>query len=336
MKTSLRTGIIGLAFFCICSLTGRAQLTYVTNNGTITITGYTGPAGAVTIPETINGLPVTTIGNSAFSNCATLTSIVIPACVTDIGPSAFSYSGLMSVDIPDNVSSLGPAAFYGCDRLANVKIGNSVKRLEPIIIPALFPGPVFYGAFGGCLSLTNVTLGNSLELIGAYTFESCWRLENIIIPASVLRWETVWVTIDGLNYEVSGFFYGCPHLAGIYFEGHPPAGVLPEMFGNGNPTIYYLPGTTGWENSYGGRPTAPWFRPNPVILSGSSAISTNGFAFIISWATNASVIVEAASTDIANPIWVPLSTNNLVDGWSYFSDAEWTNYPSRFYRIRHP
>ena len=44
----------------------QAQFNYTTNNGTITITGYTGPGGAVAIPDTINGLPVTSIGDYAF------------------------------------------------------------------------------------------------------------------------------------------------------------------------------------------------------------------------------------------------------------------------------
>ena len=59
------------------------------------------------------------------------------------------------------------------------------------------------------------------------------------------------------------------------------------------------------------------------------------FGFIISWATNAPVVVEAASS-LAEPSWSPVSTNTLSDGWSYFSDPEWTNYPSRFYRLRSP
>src|SRR5215471_1786541 len=48
----------------------QAQFTYITNNGTITITGYTGPGGAVTIPSVINSLPVTDIGQNAFANSA--------------------------------------------------------------------------------------------------------------------------------------------------------------------------------------------------------------------------------------------------------------------------
>ncbi len=77
--------------------------------------------------------------------------------------------------------------------------------------------------------------------------------------------------------------------------------------------------------------------PYPVILTTapSFGIQTNAFGFRISWATNASVVVEA-STTLANPVWVPISTNTLMDGWAYFSDAEWTNYSARFYRIRSP
>ncbi len=62
-------------------------------------------------------------------------------------------------------------------------------------------------------------------------------------------------------------------------------------------------------------------------------IQTNQFGFRISWATNGPVVVEA-STTLANPVWSPISTNTLINGWSYFSDVGWTNYPARFYRVR--
>ena len=53
---------------------------------------------------------------------------------------------------------------------------------------------------------------------------------------------------------------------------------------------------------FDGRPTAPWFLPNPLILthSASFGVGANGFGFTISWATNASVVVQAA-TNLANP-----------------------------------
>jgi hypothetical protein len=54
----------------------HAQFTYVTNAGTITITGYTGPGGSVVVPDTIEGFPVTTIGDSAFEGTALTNSLL--------------------------------------------------------------------------------------------------------------------------------------------------------------------------------------------------------------------------------------------------------------------
>ena len=66
----------------------QAQFNYRVNSDlTITITGYTGPGGNVTIPSTINGMPVTTIGNDTFV-VAGLTGIFIPVGVTNIGVEA--------------------------------------------------------------------------------------------------------------------------------------------------------------------------------------------------------------------------------------------------------
>ena len=74
--------------------------------------------------------------------------------------------------------------------------------------------------------------------------------------------------------------------------------------------------------------------PYPVILaSGASfGVRTNAFGFIISWTTNASVVVEAC-TNLATT-WSSVATNTLTDGWSHFSDPEWINSPARFYRLR--
>jgi hypothetical protein len=69
----------------------QAQFTYTINNGTITITGYTGPGGAVTIPDTINGSPVTSIGYEAFLDCHSLTSVTLGTNVTSIGYAAFDF-----------------------------------------------------------------------------------------------------------------------------------------------------------------------------------------------------------------------------------------------------
>ncbi|MEI7733331.1 MAG: leucine-rich repeat domain-containing protein [Verrucomicrobiota bacterium] len=104
--------------------------TYWTNNGTITITSYCGPGGAVTIPDSIAGLPVTTIGVSAFQGRTTLTNLTIGTNVTSIALCAFrSCSNLQSVTFPDNVTNIGVSAFNSCSSLTNVVIGNSVSSI---------------------------------------------------------------------------------------------------------------------------------------------------------------------------------------------------------------
>ena len=65
----------------------------------------------------------------------------------------------------------------------------------------------------------------------------------------------------------------------------------------------------------------------------SFGVGTNGFGFIVSWATNVPVVVEAC-TNPANHAWSPAATNTLAGGASYFSDPEWESYPARFYRVR--
>ena len=74
------------------------DFTCTTNNGAITITGYTGPGTVVILPSSINGLPVTSIGEGAFSHCTNLTNLRIPHSVTNVGRGAFQgYSGPIGV-----------------------------------------------------------------------------------------------------------------------------------------------------------------------------------------------------------------------------------------------
>src|SRR4051812_45575741 len=90
-RTALKITLLGLLgfVFLLTPLTATAQFTYITNNGAITITGYTGPGGAVVIPATINNWPVTAIGDYAFADKTALTAVTIPATVASIGENAF-------------------------------------------------------------------------------------------------------------------------------------------------------------------------------------------------------------------------------------------------------
>ena len=88
------------------------------------------PTGAVTIPSTLGGKPVTSIGDSAFEDCSGLTSVTLPDSVTSIGEWAFSgCSGLTSVTIPDSVTSIGKRAFSGCNGLTSVRIPDGMTNV---------------------------------------------------------------------------------------------------------------------------------------------------------------------------------------------------------------
>ena len=100
-----------MAIFTTATLYGE-DYTYETNNGTITITGYTGGGGEVVFPSEINGLPVTSIGYHAFYMCFKQTSVKIPDSVSSIGDGAFSRCyGLTGITIGNSVSSIGYDAF---------------------------------------------------------------------------------------------------------------------------------------------------------------------------------------------------------------------------------
>ena len=95
-------------------LSSKSEFQFSVERGTVIITGYVGNSIDVTIPSSINGLPVTKIGESAFQN-AHITTITIPSSVKDIGWFAFSgCTELKSISIPSSVTSIGYGAFDGC------------------------------------------------------------------------------------------------------------------------------------------------------------------------------------------------------------------------------
>jgi len=127
----------------------------------------------------------------------------------------------------------------------------------------------------------------------------------------------------------------CPSLTGVYFLGNAPATGDQPFLGSDLSIIYYVPGTMGWGTTFAGRPAVPIIIQIQNGDVASFGVRTNRFGFNITGSYGLIVVVEA-TTSLRNAIWHPLQTNTLTGGSFYFSDAQWTNYPSRFYRIRWP
>ena len=195
----------------------------------------------------------TTIGNSAFEQCASLISIDIPANVETIGTAvfwgcsslttvtfekgsqlktigggssyygAFSYcTALTSIEIPASVETIGASAFKGCSKLATVTFE---KESQLKTIGGGYSEPNYYGVFSDCTALTSIEIPASVETIEAAAFKDCSSLTSIEIPASV---ETI----------KASAFKGCSSLATVTFEngsqlktiegGYPSSGTFAD------------------------------------------------------------------------------------------------------------
>ena len=207
MKRFVKT-IFWQSLLWILPISAQAQFTFATNNGTITITGYTGPGGNVTIPSATNGYPVTCIGDFAFRICPGPTSMTIPSSITNIGRGAFcgcisatnftvdaanpnyaSAGGALfdkamttliqcpggmtgSFAISNGVTNIGNDAFLDCSGLTNVMISDSVTSISR-------------EAFHSCSGLTSMMIPNSVTNVGAEAFYFCSGLTSVSIGNGV-------------------------------------------------------------------------------------------------------------------------------------------------------
>lgn len=191
---------------------------YADKGTTISITNYLGAGGAVDIPASIVGKPVTEIGDSAFLRtgitavnipssvvrignrafrvCSRLSKVTIPSSVASIGDEAFQYCGALSeMTIPSGVKSIGHSAFWECSSLSRLVIPSSVTSIgeeaflqcyglkEVRIQPGITSLP--YSVFYYCTGLTSVTIPSSVTSIGEEAFAYCRNLAQVVIPSSV-------------------------------------------------------------------------------------------------------------------------------------------------------
>jgi hypothetical protein len=219
---------------------------------------------------------------------------------------------LTNVSIPCGITSIGEYAFNDCLRLPGIAIPSSVTNIG-------------FCAFSYCVSLTNVEIPSSVNSIGDYAFYGCDNLTSA----------TFGYGVGSIAY---GLFAECTDLTSVLFTGNAPSVIGDSgdgpVFINDPVTVFYLPGTKGWSNTYQGVPAVLW---DPTIQTNAPGfgISNGRFGFNITGTAHIPIVVEAC-TNLASPVWTPLTNVNLTNGSFHFSDPQWTNYPARLYGIGFP
>ena len=162
---------------------------YVVNDkDEVIITGYSEAIdkSTISIPDKIDGHPVTMIYYYVFSGLENTKTINIPDSVKVIGAEAFAWcENLQTINIPTSVTTIDAAAFAGNNKLQSITIPDSVTELGA-------------GAFILCENLTNVTLPNTISSIPYGTFAACVSLKKINISSSVK-------TIEDEAFSMTGF-----------------------------------------------------------------------------------------------------------------------------------
>ena len=177
MKKIVLLVLLVAATLCLaaCEADPAKGFVYTVDAGEVTIAQYTGNAKEVNIPDAIEGMPVTTIGDGAFQANARLTSVTIPDSVTSIGERAFQdCKSMTSVTLGSGLEVIAKDAFRSCEALQRVAIPDSVTDIGE-------------SAFSRCIKLIQVTLGSAVESVGASAFDGCYALTGVSFPDSVKR-----------------------------------------------------------------------------------------------------------------------------------------------------
>ena len=158
----------------------------VGTDGKITITGCDKSAnGAITIPSKIDGKPVTSIGDGAFYNCTSLTSITIPNSITSIGKNSFiTCWSLTNINVAsgNNYFSSKDGILFNKDKTTLIRYPEGSKRAV-YSIPSTVRN-IGEDAFSYS-NLTSITIPDSVTSIGSWAFTYCDGLTSITIPNSV-------------------------------------------------------------------------------------------------------------------------------------------------------
>lgn len=147
-------------------------------DGTASVTGYTGSLTTFEIPDTLDGYTVSAIGEEAFYERTEIVRIVFPSTITQIGIRAFEgCTGMEELRLPIHVRFLDKQAFEDCDGLTEVMIPSTLDT---------YRGST-QGVFHNCDNLTKVTFEEGSTVVVSYLVSDCPRLKEIVFPDSVVK-----------------------------------------------------------------------------------------------------------------------------------------------------
>lgn len=148
------------------------QYTYELYESYVKIIEYRAEETEITIPDEIDGRPVTVIGSLCFFETPVV-SVTIPSSVKTIEASAFYYAdALKSITIPDTVERIQMRAFGWCNSLESIVLGSGIAEIPDY-------------CFNHCSALTSVEIPSNVNTIGLRAFSYCEKLSEQVIPATV-------------------------------------------------------------------------------------------------------------------------------------------------------
>ena len=165
--------------------------TYVElEDGTIEIRSYTGKRKYITVPETINGKPVSSIGDFAFENNTKLREVVLPDSINHIGIGAFANcANIVTINIPENVTEIEKEAFKDAVRLSTVAFQGNSKLTS-----------IGDFAFANCSSLRAFEVPSRVEYLNGSAFFGTAFLKTIKVQKGSVNF----VSNDGVLFDYSG------------------------------------------------------------------------------------------------------------------------------------